>query len=441
MFKKLFFLCFVLIFCSSFSYSVSNLTMTSYEYVRNFGEIQSVSYVKDYKNDDRYALFLYKNGGYMLYDLLTNEDVEYSLVPNSSPYQNIEGDKYYFGLNYYGIKKNGLIYDVYTNEVIELSNFDNMTNISYSRQSNDLYKLNNENFTTSYEVDYSNYFKSLDGAINKFPLNNSDDCGYVAACILLGYYANFYDPNLSCVHYMNPVQTNTEMNKYQYVTCYTQEFKDNIFKESSDPNATIPINIFNAISRYISSSQSTYKYSIKFDTAISTIATVIGEIKNNKPTLLFGNFNASDSSQGTGNHVVVGYGVTNDLHVIAHMGHIGRTNVMIKTTNIGFIGGYVNMTPQTSNHLHGAYYKLNNQYYCLKCNEFINPINQYNYSLKNDSVHKKECLVCKTYNNETHLFTSFINGKRRCIYCDFVTNKPGEIIIQPSYVDLLVNSL
>lgn len=71
----------------------------------------------------RFILYDYTNGGYAIYDKETNNFLERSKQPNSSPFYNQSGKYYYLGLNQYAVYNNHEYIDVYTNETIDVLKF------------------------------------------------------------------------------------------------------------------------------------------------------------------------------------------------------------------------------------------------------------------------------------------------------------------------------
>ena len=126
------------------------------------GEILCRKNVKESGYFNRYFIYEFKNGGYLIYDNDFNMIVEYSLVCDS-PYKNKTEDLFYFGPTNY-IYKDDNLYKNYLNQVVDINDFTSVSvNKNYSKQRSVEFG----------EVPYSFYFKNLDGIVNQFPENIS----------------------------------------------------------------------------------------------------------------------------------------------------------------------------------------------------------------------------------------------------------------------------
>ena len=387
-----------------------------------FGRIKNSVDVYDSNNEPRYILYNYLSGGYAIYDKYNNEFLERSDVKNSSPFYSKVGKYYYYGLNNYGYKFGANIYDAYTDqtknaaEQIKVPVFNTSTMV----------KAENEFINADYEIPHAEYFKHLDGVNNPFPQNYTGDCGYTAASILLGFIATYYNSDIMCEHYMNGVTTK-QNGVLVNVASTTQEFKDDVLKLGIASDSTVPSDVHSAIENYFDSIDFHDYYHLYWQAGDISYG-VMNYIRNGYPVLSFGNFNQNDIGEETGNHVVIGYGISQDNHVIAHLGWTNRSNVIVSSAYLGLIGGYYYIDVNEIEHKHGEFYINNGSYYCEEENMNITPSSKSRYFTYTKTQHKKICNVCGTLTYQSHMYMSS-NNKRVCKYCGYVSNDQGPVII------------
>lgn len=421
---------FIVIFTlSSFKNEAVFVPTTSLDYVASdYGNIVSKTTVYDKYNNPRFLLYLYSNDGYAIYDTLTNDYLERSNVPHSSPYDQQSGKYYYLGLNSYAVQENNEYVDIYSNEPINLSSFEDIPII---QNISNVHSINKQSIPASYEVPFANYFKALDGYYNYFPENTDGDCGYVAASILLSYLAVFYNSDIICEHYMNIADSNYVEDSWNNVSCATLSFKNNLLKEGVTNNASTAISVSNAVTNYINNySHVNFTPYTAFLTPTFSIQNIV---RDGFPVIIFSNIKDLTNNKEINSHAVVAYGISSNNRLIAHLGHTNRSNVEISNTAIGISGSIYYIDVDTIAHKHSNYYKLENTAYCLKCNisSYYNPY-PCTYTKNNSTYHNKMCGCCGDSFLELHNFT--IKGDFKvCTKCQFSIKadnpfNPGEFL-------------
>ena len=392
-----------------------------------YGNVVKVEKVYDSKNIGRYELYIYENGGYEIFDTKNEICIEKSSQQNSSPYYGKTGKFYYLGLNEYAIGENNLCKDVYDGHLIDLSRYPELPLLPKSKNMLPPVTLP---FPSKYCVPYGNYFKALDGTINSFPKNNNGDCGYVAASILLSYYATFYNSDIICEHYMNEqTNTNTSSNQYQYVSCATQAFKNNLLKKNVTNNDSTAYSVSNAVDAYMRN-YAHVNYTSKCDVLNSTYS-IQDTLKKGIPMIVFSSIRDITNNEIINLHAFIVYGISDRGNLIANLGHSNRSNVEI-SNYIGEISGttyYIN--PNSLSHKHSNYYNYENRPYCMKCRSTVSYNPQgFLYSNPIWNAHTKTCKCCGCSEQEEHDFVPKGN-KKICTKCKYISNSGGFEPINP----------
>ena len=390
----------------------------------SYGNVLEVTNLYDINENLRFHHVRFDNS-YMIYDLEQDKYLEFN-HSNYSPYdKHISSKIYYNGVNCYYYLRENQLYNCLNGSLVQREN------LTYNILDTSISKTRSTEPITHFEVPYSRYFKNLDGVTNKFPLNVNGDCGYVASSILLGYYANFFDPYLACNHYMNVSNSNDVSDLYKYVTCFTQNFKDNVLKQPGDKNATIAESMKVILDRYIQKTNAKDHFLIDSHT-ISHEKFIRNFIENGEPVLLFGSYNDVGTGDYIDKHVVVVYGVTADKYLLCHLGYPNQSFVEIDSATFNFVGGRLFMKYLGSEHKHSSYHKVDGNPYCLVCGKFVNPVNMYKADCLNESSHSLICILCNHKTNENHTYTIYNNFYKKCIVCGFLKRLgEGEIIPRP----------
>ena len=397
--KKIFI--FVALFFSLFFSIASVSALEGLTSIREYlDDIESVNEIYDKNNNPRYLLYTSKINGYLIYDTYSKCVVEYSEYQNSNPFKTIvDYDKLiYNGTTNYFYSKGNQVYDLYGNSV-ELKNYIELEVV----EKNDSKRLN-MNF--DYIVPYGNYFKLLDGKTNPFPDNVKGECGYVAEAILLSYYATFYNSDIVCNHYMNYDYVNnssTDVNQWTRVPCASNEFKNNVLeKYVTGSYSTIPSDIHANIENYLNGVfQKSVDYA-KFGMVV-TEGNIKDIIKLGIPTLVFGKYTLPDLGDETGNHVVVAYGISDNM-IVAHLGYDNMSCVKTNAAYWIFQGGYVYIDSSVFSHKHGAYTSVNGQPYCVSESKYVTPQSSTNRYTMYDSTYHNCICVCGKSNLARHNF-------------------------------------
>lgn len=324
------------------------------------------------------------------------------------------------GLNQYAVYNNHEYIDVYTNETIDVSKFPALNFVS-KKQINTM--LTNS-IQVNYEVPFASYFKALDGLVNSFPLNSSGDCGYVAATLLLSYFANFYNSDIICEHYMNIAPTNYLENTWQYVSCATTSFKNDLLKKNISDNSSTSFSVSDAINNYMENyTDISFDYTIGLLQSTNQIKSII---KACTPVIMFTNVHDLTNEEYIDKHAVLIYGVSYHEgleldRLIAHLGYTNRSNVEVANSVLGVSGTTYYIDPKSIEHKHSNYYKLEGQAFCQNCQTtaFYNPVG-YIYTSKNESSHNKICVCCGYTSTESHSFMIKVD-KKVCSKCSFIT--------------------
>lgn len=381
------------------------------------GEIFKSYSLNDKEHTDRFVVYEFTNGGYLIYDLINCEITEYSLK-SDSPYRDITNELFYFGpTNYFYF--DGIEYKDFSNQKINIDKFSNLKRNSINTRSLSVI----ENEYSSAEVPYSKYFKLLDGITNPFPNNEGDDCGYVAASILLSYYACFQNPNIISSEYISPVN-NVEQNieQWDYVPCASQEFMHHL-QEDFFQDSSVSISIDLAIERYLFYTDISYTHEHS-GLVVPTYSSLKSRIDQGIPCILFGNYNYVDNDSGyittAGNHAVIVYGYDyysdNNKMLLTHFGWDGYSEVWINHSSCIFGPTYYITFDE---HIHSNYTFVNNHKICWKDNYHVSPFEEV-YTSLGDLYHSVDCECgyhIKIENHQYSSITTYARPSQRCIKC------------------------
>lgn len=424
--KKIYILQILTIFFLSFyciTLNAKEFTPSNY-----IGEIKNQKFLSDTNNRNRFILYEAKNCGYLIYDTISSQIIEYSKT-SVSPYLNYSNDLFYFGPTNY-VHKELCYYIDYQENKVELE--------KYRCISTKISSINNTNVRSGTEVRVENsfYFEKLDGfdsngnGNNYFPSNVNGDCGYVAATILLSYYDTFYNDNIIYSGDISPVNNTTfNTDDMIYVPCATMAFKNHLHTYSI-LNATWSDIIKSVVDQYIEDctivTLNTYSLVLPLKYQIEDL------IEQGKPPILFGNFqyNNGTSQIYTGNHAIIAYGYDSDF-LICHFGWKDFQEIWINYQAIvidSLTGTIFYMDiPQ---HVHSENIKINGHAFCLYDNYHISA-ESITYQEYSPYYHKKLCSCGRDYGLEAHemgnmrlsensLF-AVVRPWQQCIKCGYVS--------------------
>lgn len=397
------------------------------------GEILNNKTVGDSIDNSRYNVYEFVNGGYLIYDNLNQAVLEYSLE-NVSPYRDMEGQLFYFGPTQYFHRVNDKFKDVFGRDV----SLDNMKNISLLPK--EMISSNKRNITCG-EVLNAFYFKKLDGTKNTFPENIDGECGYVAASILLSYYACFKNPDLISSKYISPVNnTSYNVSEWENIPCANQEFME-LLETDIYPDSSIALTIDSSISWYLNLHTNITNFEHFYDTSLVTplYSTIINKLDDGIPVILFGNFKYTSNSSGneltTKGHSVLAYGYdnSNGNMLLTHFGWEGYNEVWI---NYNFWQNGPSYTLEIDEHKHSDLFKVNNHEFCVTDQVHISSYVK-SYEYESTTTHKIVCNCGYFIDYEGHDFVLMKNVKSDleylplkkyiCSSCGYITSIIGEV--------------
>lgn len=376
-----------------------------------YGSIKEKRFLYDKDDKARFILYEYENDSYAIYDTLTGDYLERSYLPNSSPYKDVNGKCYYLGLNGYVIKSGSTHKNIISNEKINISFFSSIP-IEESTKNN-VAKLGSVD--VSYKVPYGEYFEALDGIHNVFPSNLTGDCGYVAATILLSYFATFYNSDIICEHNMDIANSNYLSNPWENVSCATTQFKNSFLKENVVDDASTAFSVSEAVGSYMDKyTNVTYSATIG---VTQTTNQIKGIVRNGVPVLMFTNVKIVETGEVINLHAVLVYGVSSNNRLIAHLGYSNRSCVEVANAVLGISGTTYYIDPLSITHKHSNYYTLEDKAFCQMCQTVVS-YNPYasKYTILDDKFHNKICLSCDHSIEETHSFTR-VGDYKTCRKC------------------------
>ena len=216
-----------------------------------------------------------------------------------------------------------------------------------------------------HEVPYSWFFKRN---INQYPENDGDNCGYVAASMLLAYNEIF-----KCTGYFSSEQASAFIIPYTGDITYINgearwdgvpelidSFPHAVWGE--DTAGTIPADINEALEDFLKGKSVSYDVSYWY----WLFDSITPEIDGGSPVALFGNHESPDpNAGGDGNHVTVVYGYYNNTNLLCHFGWDGYSQVVMSSLGLFRTGGWVSLTNHSA-HRHNQYFRrrATGSYYC-----------------------------------------------------------------------------
>ena len=278
------------------------------------------------------------------------------------------------------------------------------------------------------------YFKKLDGIVNQFPENISGECGYVAASILLSYYACFVDSNIISSQYISPVNNDSfDINNWDYVPCANSAFM-HLLETDIYPDASISFTIESSIDWYLTFYTNVRNYHYVYDVSdvLPLYSTIRNNIDNGVPIILFGNYQYNDLGTGdtttVKNHSIIAYGYDSSVDdmLLTHFGWDGYNQVWINYnywSNGPFYYLYI------GDHVHSNLFTVNGHNYCVNDNLHISEYN-YCYEYESRSSHKICCDCGYTITYEEHEFIPYLNGNINLKYLPinhYICSKCGYI--------------
>lgn len=412
-----------LITVSKINFSIS-ASQQAVSQIRN--DIKSHKKLSDNNHHERYDLYEFIDTGYLIYDNLSNEICEYS-TKSKSPYTELYDDLYYFGPTTYSQKKNKILVDVYTGN--ETSYYKDLNQIS--RTNHDSYSIYDRNSST-YEIPFSFYFKLLDGTNNVFPINIDNDCGYVAASIILSYFDCFYNDSFVADSYISTVN-NTSFNYTQWtnIPCANLNFKNMLHNYSnSSTYLTTAYSITEIISSYLNEKTSIRNYSSFIDT-LPSFSNIISALNRGFPLILFGNFiyQNVDVQEEVTNHAIISYGYTNEegnRFILSHLGRNDLSNVWVNYAILEdtITGSLYQLNVNNLTHSHSNNFMVNGHLYC-PIDEIHIGIYEKIYEQYSTTQHSVRCTCGLTIGFENHEFINSnllaVPGRHKtCSKCGYI---------------------
>ncbi len=213
------------------------------------------------------------------------------------------------------------------------------------------------------EIPYAWYFKRN---FNSFPSNDGDDCGYVAASMLLAYSEIF-----ECTGYFSSSEAATYITPYNGTrsTVDGEATWDGVPKLSnafpygawgSDIGGSTPSEIDSAIKGFLSKKSVSYSLYHRY----WEFGSPQEPINSGHPVACFGNYEDPNGGDNF-NHVTVVYGYYNDGKLLCHFGWNGYSQVVMSQLGMFHTGGFISIYNQ-STHRHNKYFvdKSTGKRYC-----------------------------------------------------------------------------
>ena len=201
-------------------------------------EIRHNYELEDVYGNNRYKLIVFKNKGYLIYDQISNNIMEYSLNSVEFPYCEFidsDFDLIYCGPLNYIVHKNNLYYEIHTMEIVD---------IDLTREYYDSLLVNEESSvqtTTSWTGISSSRFYNYKGSAWQNSGNNVNCCGPISTAIMIAYYQDYLNPILefstSVRDPSNPTSPGTLITKIKNSTV--------------SPTATVPVTICNGVNVFL----------------------------------------------------------------------------------------------------------------------------------------------------------------------------------------------
>lgn len=376
-------------------------------------------------NDLNGNVFILEEGeqnGFIIIDPISLLHIE-SVVTQKSPFNfNLFDTYYYFGPGMYFYKENNkFIHCINSDYIIdntsagEFQNNFNVNLFSFRNQvsdenfhtylkDNDITKdLNIKNkvkISNKIYIDNFEYIK-----YSKFPENNDDSCGFVAASLVLNYYDKTICNGI--------VANNFKDDKNELISTEEKNPNINLKDKLVEYNNNNPISWAYTVTKSVN--QYCADYSVKGE-AICHLFNygVKSSINMDKPCIIFGNFPNVSSNSGRVNHAITVYGFDERWwggYYITNYGWKGYEEVSL---GIGFIGSTMTFV------LDEDYYKKN-------------------YKIKHD-VYKFEdsyCKIEKIDNINVDNEFDFITKKYRCgfIHNEYLTISSRKDNYDTAYIE------
>ncbi len=320
-----------------------------------------------------YYLVECKDTGYAIYHPIAHVFSEFS-VNAQSPYNDKENILYGGPTYYYEIIDDS-IRDINTAEIynytetaqtFSLNNTSQLT-AAYYEFNNISYDYDSINTTYSSNSHYVgfNYFRKL----YDFGYNSQGTCGYLAASILLSYYANFHNVNFVNKEYIIPLEgPSTVYQKWDKMPELTNDLHLELIEIGKSLNlgsASTGTTIKKVLTKYYQNHNLTNIKQGVMTSPFFVDAQIRNILDHDTPIILFGNLTLNDS--GTkGNHAVVcyGYSHSNITYYTVHMGHAGRTNVQLANVWSQNVFGQTYSFDYTGEHIHSGNFLVNGTAHC-----------------------------------------------------------------------------
>lgn len=327
--------------------------------------INKIKTINDFDGNE-YTLIECEPTGYIIFDDISNQYIEFSAI-STSPYLNNDLNNYYAGPKHFYHKSGDKYRNTITNkwlsniEIKDLKSKSNSMRVKLNSSINQdkeliLYENSTDTKATSFTY-VSNYRfftnKVTETQIGYMEYEVGDNvyglCGYIAASMLLGYYDTFRNSSFVTLDCM----TGSGINRHFKNTQLTQELVNIAIDLGKDPAAgTTSTSIRQVMNNYFDKynvTATSYDMIIPFFSAL----TLKTRIKNDKPVILFGSLvdpTAGNLIVDLIKHSVIVYGfcrnpssASNTWGFMSHYGWSGYSMVTINIEHTSLFGSMYNI--------------------------------------------------------------------------------------------------
>ncbi|MBU1144734.1 MAG: hypothetical protein KJ971_02610 [Firmicutes bacterium] len=306
---------------------------------------KSIESVKHLNGGQRnsYLLFELDGFGYMIY--YQKEEIFIEITTSViSPYKDLDGDLYYFGIGQYHINQDLFVYQV-ENEIDMKNTIE--SNIKKSKEM-EAYLTNSEIYsamsttTTDTEISNSWYFEQIQ---ENMPINYYGECGYVALAVYLGYFDQLFNDDIVEDTYENDLDPNEP-------TGTNQDFHDYLIildgKDPTDEDENFSTNAYgikNLTWDYIDDNSDIDEddFSISWS-YLPFNSTIRNAINNDTPSIIFFGGKIPELFGTTKIfHAAIAYGYNDDMFIV-NLGYQGDNEYSRYYLSQYTIGSYMKMT-------------------------------------------------------------------------------------------------
>ncbi|MCK4551564.1 MAG: hypothetical protein KAU02_01510 [Tenericutes bacterium] len=235
-----------------------------------------------------------------------------------SPYKNLKGDLYYFGVGQYQLNEESIEYQVAYEASMKNIISRNITNSKKLLDDVNNSTIVSTTSTTNGDVEilFGWYFDWLQ---ENMPENNYGECGYVALAVYLGYFDQMFN------NYVVPAQYENDIDDPSEPTGTNQDFHDYLIqldgRDPSDPNGNFgstALRIKNLTWDYLESNENVDKddFSINWS-FIPLNNTIRNAIDNDTPSIIFfgGHVDEVWPNEYV-YHTAIAYGYNDDMFIV-----------------------------------------------------------------------------------------------------------------------------